>query len=81
MVVGILGFWLLGLPVSLLLAFGLDYGPAGLWWGLVLGLVVVALFLLLRVRQKLRQPLRRVHLDAPRTDQWPVLDTVSAAES
>jgi len=63
MVVGILGFWLLGLPVSLVLAFGLGYGAPGLWWGLVLGLVVVAGFLLARVRWKLRQPLRRVHIE------------------
>jgi MATE family multidrug resistance protein len=65
MLVGILGFWILGLPVSLLLGFGLGYGPAGLWWGLVLGLVAVAAFLLMRVRQKLRQPLSRVRLDLP----------------
>jgi MATE family multidrug resistance protein len=65
MVTGILGFWLVGLPVSLLLGFTLDYGPAGLWWGLVLGLVAVALFLVIRLRHKLRQPLRRVQLEAP----------------
>ena len=65
MLVGILGFWILGLPVSLLLGFGMGYGPAGLWWGLVLGLVAVAAFLLMRVRQRLRQPLSRVRLDLP----------------
>jgi MATE family multidrug resistance protein len=63
MVIGILGFWLLGLPVSLLLAFSLGYGATGLWWGLVLGLVIVAGFLLARVRWKLRQPLRRVQVE------------------
>jgi MATE family multidrug resistance protein len=65
MLTGILGFWLVGLPVSLLLGFRFGYGPAGLWWGLVLGLVAVALVLLLRLRHRLRQPLSRVHLDAP----------------
>jgi MATE family multidrug resistance protein len=63
MVTGILGFWLLGLPVSLLLAFGLGYGAPGLWWGLVLGLIVVAIFLLARVRWRLSQPLRRVQIE------------------
>ncbi len=63
MVIGILGFWLVGLPVSLLLAFELGYGAPGLWWGLVLGLVIVAGFLLTRVRWKLRQPLRRVQVE------------------
>jgi MATE family multidrug resistance protein len=65
MLTGILGFWLVGLPVSLILGFRFGYGPAGLWWGLVLGLVAVAGVLVLRLRQKLSQPLRRVHLDAP----------------
>jgi MATE family multidrug resistance protein len=65
MITGILGFWILGLPVSLLLGFRFGYGPAGLWWGLVLGLVAVAGFLLFRLRQKLRQPHRRVTLDIP----------------
>jgi MATE family multidrug resistance protein len=67
MITGILGFWLLGLPVSLLLGFRFNYGPAGLWWGLVLGLVAVAVVLAVRLRHKLRQPLRRVYLDAPET--------------
>jgi len=65
MLTGILGFWLLGLPVSLLLGLRLGYGPAGLWWGLVLGLVAVATFLLARVHHKLHQPFRRVHLEHP----------------
>jgi MATE family multidrug resistance protein len=64
MLTGILGFWLVGLPVSLLLGFPLHYGPAGLWWGLVLGLIAVAFVLVLRLRHRLGQPLRRVQLDA-----------------
>jgi MATE family multidrug resistance protein len=63
MIIGVLGFWLVGLPVSLLLAFRLGLGAPGLWWGLVLGLVFVASLLLARVRWKLRQPLRRVNID------------------
>ena len=63
MIVGLLGYWVIGLPVSLLLGFHLGQGPVGLWWGLVLGLVIVALFLLDRVRRRLQLPLRRVHID------------------
>lgn len=63
MITGILGFWLLGLPVSLFLAFPRGLGPAGLWWGLVLALMAVAVILLHRVRAKLRQPLRRLSLE------------------
>ncbi|HSB52897.1 MAG TPA: MATE family efflux transporter [Gemmatimonadales bacterium] len=70
MIIGVLGFWLVGLPVSLLLAFRLNLGAPGLWWGLVLGLVFVASLLLARVRWKLRQPLRRVLID--HSSEFPV---------
>ncbi len=70
MVTGILGFWLLGLPVSLFLCFKLGLGPAGLWWGLVLGLVAVACFLVMRLRAKLQQPLRRVSVEMSYTDEF-----------
>jgi len=42
------GHWLVGLPVALLLGFGLSLGVRGLWWGLCAGLTVVATGLLLR---------------------------------
>ena len=41
------------------------YSVLSFIWGLVLGLVAVAVVLVARLRHKLRQPLRRVHLDAP----------------
>jgi MATE family multidrug resistance protein len=55
----VLAFWLIGLPASLWFGFGLGGGAAGLWWGLVVGLVVVALALLARVGQQLGRPLAR----------------------
>ncbi|HET7600905.1 MAG TPA: MATE family efflux transporter, partial [Gemmatimonadales bacterium] len=64
-VIGLLGFWLLGFPVSLWLGFGVHRGPAGLWWGLVVGLAAVAMLLLARVRARLRRGVRRVLVDAP----------------
>jgi MATE family, multidrug efflux pump len=62
--INLLGYWMLGLPVSLFLGFRLGWGPRGLWWGLVIGLVVVALILLVRVRRRLGQQLQRVLLEA-----------------
>jgi len=59
----IVGFWCLGIPVSLWLGFGAGYGAVGLWWGLVVGLVIVALFLILRVRQRQSRDLSRVIID------------------
>jgi MATE family multidrug resistance protein len=47
-----LGHWGVGLPVSLLLGFGLGKGVVGLWWGLSLGLTLVAWMV---VRRFLRQ--------------------------
>jgi len=54
----VVGFWVLGLPLGCWLAFGLDGGPAGLWWGLVAGLFVVAagLLFVLRIRVAERGP-------------------------
>lgn len=56
----VFGFWLIGLPVSLLLGFTAKLGVVGLWWGFVAGLAAVAFFLLTRVRRKLTSPLARV---------------------
>ncbi len=63
LVVNILGFWLVGLPTSLVLGFRLGFGPQGLWWGLVAGLFAVAAFLLARVAFKLRGGIERVQVE------------------
>ncbi|MEO7986933.1 MAG: MATE family efflux transporter [Gemmatimonadales bacterium] len=65
MLVNLLGYWVLGLPVSAYLGFERGLGPAGLWWGLVLGLGVVATFLLVRVRAGLARQQTRVQIDLP----------------
>jgi MATE family multidrug resistance protein len=44
------GYWGVGFAGGWLFAFRLGYGPAGLWWGLALGLAAVALLLTLRLR-------------------------------
>jgi multidrug resistance protein, MATE family len=63
MLTNLLGYWLLGLPVSYVLGFSLGMGPVGLWWGLVVGLGVVATVLLIRVRMALAREQRRVRID------------------
>jgi MATE family multidrug resistance protein len=63
--IGMLGFWLLGFPVSLWLGFRTSLGAAGLWWGFVVGLGAVAVLLLVRLRSRLRRAVRRVVVDAP----------------
>ena len=61
----LLGFWLIGLPVSILLAFRAGLGPRGLWWGLAAGLAAVAVLLFIRVRLVLGRDVRRVLIDTP----------------
>ncbi len=63
MLVNLLGYWGLGLPVSWLLGIRAGWGPVGLWWGLVLGLAVVATILLGRVHVALGRQQRRVIID------------------
>jgi MATE family multidrug resistance protein len=53
--INLVGYWVLGLPLGWLLTFRLDAGPRGLWWGLTIGLAVVALLLLLRTVWMFRQ--------------------------
>jgi MATE family multidrug resistance protein len=65
MLMNILGFWLLGLPVSLYLGVYAGFGPRGLWWGLTVGLIVVAITLVWRVRTKLGREFRRIVIDLP----------------
>ena len=62
--INVVGFWLIGLPVSWLLAFRYGGGAVGLWWGIVVGLAAVAIILLVRVRVRLGRSMQRVIIDA-----------------
>jgi MATE family multidrug resistance protein len=48
MVANLVGYWVLGLPLGLTLCFVFKWGVYGLWIGLTLALVVIAMTLLLR---------------------------------
>jgi MATE family multidrug resistance protein len=45
MVIATISYWVIGLPVSYVLAFTLGLGGVGLWLGLVIGLAVAAVLL------------------------------------
>jgi MATE family multidrug resistance protein len=64
LVSNVLGFWLVGMPVSLLLGFRAGLGVVGLWWGFVAGLAAVAAFLVGRVRVLLSRPVARVQVES-----------------
>jgi MATE family multidrug resistance protein len=63
MIINVLGFWLIGVPVSWYLGMRTSLGPRGLWIGFVFGLAAVAMMLLLRVRARLGQVMRRTLVD------------------
>lgn len=58
--VAMIGFWLVGLPLGIWLAFSQNLGPRGLWWGLTAGLIAVAGLLLTRTAWRLRQEIAPV---------------------
>ncbi len=55
MIAGVIGYWGLGMPIGVGLAFGLDFGPIGLWWGFAGGLGATALMLTWRFRHKINR--------------------------
>ncbi|EJJ26964.1 MATE family efflux transporter [Rhizobium sp. CF142] len=51
MIIGLCGYWLLGMPIAIFLAFGLGLGAVGIWFGVLVGITSVACTLLLRWRR------------------------------
>jgi multidrug resistance protein, MATE family len=49
----------IGLPVGWALAFRAGLGPAGLWWGITVGLTVVAGLLVARIAVRFRGDISR----------------------
>jgi MATE family multidrug resistance protein len=58
--INLFGYWALGLPLGVLLAYRGGLGPRGLWWGLTAGLAVVATLLVWRIVVRFRRPIARV---------------------
>ena len=52
MVIAALSYWAVGIPASYVLAFPLGLGGAGLWAGLIVGLVLAAVLLMARFWRK-----------------------------
>lgn len=47
-VANVIGYWVIGLPIALLLGFKFGMGVVGFWWGFVAGLTCVAILVFLR---------------------------------
>lgn len=55
----LVGYWGLGFPVALFLAFRVGWGASGLWWGLAAGLAFVAVALVARFAHITAKPIVR----------------------
>ena len=57
----LIGYWVIGLPLSLLLGFHSNMGVVGLWWGFVAGLTCVAILVFLRFQALSAKEIVPVH--------------------
>jgi multidrug resistance protein, MATE family len=60
-VANLVGHWLIGLPVALLLGFTARWGVLGIWWGLAAGLSAVAVALLWRFLRLSSEEIQPLH--------------------
>jgi multidrug resistance protein, MATE family len=77
----LVAFWGIGMPIGLYLCFRTPAGPVGLWWGLVAALAAVALFLVARVRIRMRRDLIRIMIDDDPTPGELVFPTSFSGEN
>lgn len=59
-VANMVGYYVIGLPLALLLGFVFHLGAPGIWWGLTVALFGVAITLVVRFIQLSRQEIRRL---------------------
>jgi MATE family multidrug resistance protein len=64
-VVNLVGYWVCGLPLAYWLGVYHQWGPQWVWGGLVVGLAVVALSLVVRLRWVMDQDVSTVDLNHP----------------
>jgi multidrug resistance protein, MATE family len=59
-IANMLGYYLLGLPLALVLGFVFDLGAVGIWWGLTAALFAVAFALVIRFLRMSSDEMRRI---------------------
>ncbi|HEX4896213.1 MAG TPA: MATE family efflux transporter [Solimonas sp.] len=60
MLITVSAYWIVGMPLAVVLAFHSPVGPAGIWWGFIAGLAVAAVGLALRFHARSAFAARRV---------------------
>lgn len=66
MVIGLISYWGIGLTLGYTLGIPLEYGASGMWWGLVAGLAVAAIWLTARFHRQTRTASRAFRHTRPR---------------
>jgi multidrug resistance protein, MATE family len=61
-IVNLIGFYIIGLPLAWVLAFPMNLGLIGIWWGLAAGLGGVAAMLVVWVTRAARRPLEELRV-------------------
>jgi len=54
-IITLISYWGLAIPASYILGFTLELGPAGIWYGLLIGLTAAAIALFVRFKRLARQ--------------------------
>jgi MATE family multidrug resistance protein len=49
MLISIAGFWVVAFPTSYILGFKYNYEGIGIWWGIIIGLIITGIMLLIRL--------------------------------
>ena len=63
-IVNLVGFYIVGLPLGWFLAFPMNLGVVGIWWGLAAGLGGVAIMLYIWVLRTAERPLEELSVYA-----------------
>lgn len=63
--VGLCCYWLIGAPAAWIMAFPLNMGAVGVWWGLALGLACAAISLTLAFEWRMKRMIGSVGSEIP----------------
>lgn len=59
-IITLIAYWVLGLPLGYFLAFELEMGAQGIWYGLLIGLSITAVVLFFRFKMLSKKPIGKV---------------------
>jgi MATE family multidrug resistance protein len=59
-IITLIAYWVLGLPLGYFLAFELEMGAEGIWYGLLIGLSITAVVLFFRFNALSKKPIGKI---------------------